>query len=188
MADGGDPQQGHEDTFETCEECAFDARSWRVAQAAKAFRALGADWAELLAAQPAERLRARPAPDVWSPLEYAVHTREVLDLWHEGLLALLAGDPFVVDFEREPDADRFPYNEEDPAHTAASLREACDRMAGLRRTTNRLAWSEPIRVEPEAIEPHFHAAGWRTLLLGWLHALHDGQHHLMDARRILASA
>ena len=57
-----------------CPDCGFDAQRLDVEELPQLLRDHALAWGELLA-RPG--VTERPAPDVWSPLEYACHVRDV---------------------------------------------------------------------------------------------------------------
>ena len=67
---------------ETCAQCGFDGDVYDPDALIAAVRALGPRWRRLLMWTDDE-LRQRPAPGVWSAIEYASHTRDVtaLHVW-----------------------------------------------------------------------------------------------------------
>jgi hypothetical protein len=72
-----------------CEQCGFAADSFAPGEVAERIRANAAAWPEVLGRPDAA---VRPSPDVWSPLEYAAHVRDVLRLF-EYRVALMLGRP-----------------------------------------------------------------------------------------------
>src|SRR5450759_2728596 len=57
-----------------CDECGFDVGTVSGRQVAARLRANAVSWSAVLRRADA---RARPEPQVWSPLEYACHGRDV---------------------------------------------------------------------------------------------------------------
>src|SRR5256885_17265563 len=77
---------------EACDECGFDGRRWRVRDAATLFYALGNWWRQATAGVAAEALNRRPAPGVWSVLEYGAHMSFVTAVIRAGLAVILEED------------------------------------------------------------------------------------------------
>jgi len=160
---------------ERCAECGFDSTHLTVPDAVAALRSMGRRWDALFEGVPDEALRRRPAPEVWSPLEYAAHTRDILGLFAVGLPPVLAGAhpnyPVATD---EPAGADHGYNSLDPRAVLGELADRAGQLAG----------------EAEAVK---NPADWeRTATLGdhdrdarWLlfHALHDASHHLRDVEK-----
>ena len=85
---------------ERCAACGFDGEEYTDRALCAALRSLGPRWRELLA-RAAPHLRARPAPDVWSAIEYAAHSRDITAL-----------HVFGVEQSLERDEPAFPEIEE----------------------------------------------------------------------------
>ena len=74
--------------------------------------------------------RRRPAPEVWSPLEYACHLRDVARLFDTRLRLMLTTDePRFDDWDQDAAAIDGRYGEQDPARVAEELAAACVRLA-----------------------------------------------------------
>ena len=83
--------------------------------------------------------RQRPRPDVWSPLEYACHVRDVFRLFDQRLGLMLAeDDPQFANWDQDDTAVDDRYGEQDPAVVAGEL-AACRR--GHRRLVRRGRWA-----------------------------------------------
>ena len=75
-----------------CQACGFVWEAWSTEVLPDELRALGPQWREAVeAASEHPRLRLRPQPEVWSPLEYACHVRDVLLMQRGRLYLALAG-------------------------------------------------------------------------------------------------
>jgi hypothetical protein len=113
---------------------------------------------------------------VWSPLEYAAHTRDVLALIGQGLGPILDDTrPEFPAVEPEPDAPDHGYNALDPDRVLQALERNANAMADR---------------ASKALPAHFGRTGTlggQTVDAGWLlrHAVHDATHHLKDVQRIL---
>lgn len=168
---------------ERCTECGFDGTRLSVGDAVTALRTIGPRWRQAFEDVPDEILRGRPAPDVWSPLEYAAHTRDVLAMNGLGMNEILKGHrpelPVIEPDEPEPDgsAADHGYNALDPERVLdeldANARRIADRAS---RVVGADPWTRSARV------------GDREMEAGWVlrHALHDASHHLRDVQRILS--
>src|SRR5262245_47828513 len=73
-----------------CPECGFDTQSFRREQVATMLLDNAAAWRQMLAETGDVRLR--PRPQIWSPLEYACHVRDVFRLFRERLDLMLSQD------------------------------------------------------------------------------------------------
>src|SRR3954447_14926606 len=112
-----------------CPECGFDAQGIGPADVATALRRVGPVVATVLGeGDPARR---RPAPEVWSRLEYACHLRDVALLFDGRLRLLLTADePRFDDWDQDAAAVEGRYGEQAPARVAAELTQACEQLAG----------------------------------------------------------
>ena len=125
---------------------------------------------QILRSSPA--VASRPQPDVWSPLEYGVHVRDVFRLFDQRLMLMLTeDDPLFANWDQDETARRERYGEQDPEVVADELEAAAGTMVGhitalrpdqLDRTGRRSDGSEFTVV---------------TLLQ---YFLHDVVHHLWD--------
>ena len=75
---------------EHCQACGFDSAYYDDQSLLDALRFLGPRWQQLLAGA-GPHLRVRPAPEVWSAIEYAAHTRDVIALHAFGVGQALTG-------------------------------------------------------------------------------------------------
>ena len=86
-----------------------------------------AAWREVLARPDAA---VRPRPDVWSPLEYACHVRDVFRLYDERLALMLAEDhPRFANWDQDETAVTDRYGAQDPARVADELDDAGAHLA-----------------------------------------------------------
>jgi hypothetical protein len=153
-----------------CPECGLDTRSFPREAIAGMVRVNAAAWLGVLAG-PGD-VRRRPAPEVWSALEYGCHVCDVLWLYDERLrLMLMLDAPRYPDWDQDATAVADRYAEQDPAVVAAGLREAADviaeRFEGLssdqwQRTGSR---SDGAQFTVESFARYF---------------IHDPVHHLYD--------
>ncbi|QKT07834.1 DinB family protein [Gordonia sp. X0973] len=112
-----------------CDECGFDAST--VPRAAIAATALGnaEDWSRFLRG-PAEDVRARPEPNVWSALEYGAHVRDMTRLFTDRVEAILATDsPEFPGWDQEAAAIAARYDQMDPAIVAEEVSADTARLA-----------------------------------------------------------
>ena len=160
----------------TCAECGLEAGRMEGPAVAPHLAAHAHDFAALLAGDPAV-LRGRPSPDVWSALEYACHVRDVLGLFAARVDRVLAEDePQLGWWDHEAAAVDERYNDQDPAMVAAALRGNASLLAdALARVGDR--WDRAGIRRP-----------WERFTVADLarFALHEGWHHLGDARRSCA--
>jgi len=102
-----------------CPECGFDAATMNRADLPEYTRIVVAAFvAALLPSDATER----PAPGVWSPLEYACHVRDICLLFDERLqLMLKQDDPLWANWDQDKAAVESKYWEQDPAIVAKEL-------------------------------------------------------------------
>jgi DinB superfamily len=169
---------------DSCRRCRFVYGDWAVEALPPVLGSLGARYAEpLLAAGKAPGLiRTRPAPDVWSGLEYACHFRDVLLAQRERLyLALVEDGPSFAPMYRERRVELGHYNAQSPVAVSAQIKMAAELLG------SDLAGLAPDQWQRSCVYNYVNPSR-RTLL--WLaqHTLHEGEHHLLDIKTVLASA
>jgi hypothetical protein len=91
------------EVHERCAACGFDGARFTDADLLTGLRSLGRRW-ELLLAGAGQELRTRPAPGVWSAIEYAAHSRDIVDLRAFGVEAALTVDEPAYPEITTPDA------------------------------------------------------------------------------------
>lgn len=163
---------------ERCAECGFDGEHLMVGDAITVLRSMGRRWRELFEDVPDERLRERPSPEIWSALEYAAHTRDVIAVIWWGVDRFLKGDePAFEGVEPdEPGADH-GYNALDPADVLSQLAANAEGMADRAERTLSEHWKRRGTVGETPTD-----TGW---MLG--HAVHDATHHIRDVERGLGA-
>ena len=160
---------------ERCEACGFDGGRYDDGELLDALRSLGPRWQALLAESGAE-LRRRPAPEVWSALEYAAHSRDITALHAYGVeQALTLDEPVFPDIAGDEliDAAAATYAELAPGDVGDALATHAGRLAQLAADAPRDHWSRGLTVGDSRSDV-------RRLLE---HALHDSLHHLDDVER-----
>src|SRR5690625_63383 len=154
---------------ERCPQCSLEAGVLTLAEIPAVIRAQVQVWPVVLLRGD---VRERPEPQVWSPLEYAAHTRDVLRLFTDRLaLILTEDDPTFGDWDPNEAALAGRYHELDPETVGAEI----------------LASAETLAAAVAAVPPE--SAGRRglrsdgaaftvTTLMQYL--VHDLVHHLWD--------
>ncbi len=169
---------------DSCDECGFIYADHVALTAVNELASLGPRWANRLHQASGEPegealLRLRPAPGVWSALEYACHVRDVLIAQRERLLLALVEDcPGFAPIYREQRAALARYGESDPAQVAEQVRVVAALVADTFGGIDQAAWRrECIYNFPEPAKRS----------LAWLaaHTLHEGEHHLQDFDRVM---
>ena len=153
-----------------CPECGFDANRISPSQVPDRVTTAADEWAQILISSPA--VASRPDPDVWSPLEYGCHVRDVFRVFDARLeLMLTEDDPTFDNWDQDATAVAERYAEADPDAVAAELDEAgrrfADRLAGV-------AGAQWDRTGRRSDGAEFTVASFSRYLL------HDVVHHLWD--------
>ena len=154
-----------------CPECGYDASTVPADTVGDRLRTNAAQWRPLL-----ERSQAsvRPRPNVWSPLEYACHVRDVYELYLHRLDRMLTeSDPLYDNWDQDATAVEKHYAEQDPATVAGELEGAAGRLADRFDTVTGDAWQRRGRRSDGAA---FTVDSFSRYLL------HDVEHHLWDVR------
>jgi len=103
----------------TCPECGLTAGDVAPSDIAARVRADLPRWAAVLARPDA---RTRPAPDTWSPTEYACHVRDVFALFRERIQLMLdQDDPQFANWDQDETAIADDYASQDPSVVSARL-------------------------------------------------------------------
>jgi MOSC domain-containing protein YiiM len=164
------------DGREVCEQCRFDSAAYGHEDVRGTLGVIEPWWRLLVAPMAEPSLRARPAPQTWSAIEYCAHSELVVGLHAAGLELLAGGDDVrLPPFADDDVANAAPVTEGSTiAATIAALARNAEQLrvryleAHRRRLTNTLtvADDQPRR------------AGWLAR-----HAIHDTLHHLQDVGR-----
>lgn len=150
-------------------------------------RALGAQvrdevhaFGRVLEAADDDQLRTRPAPATWSALEYAVHVRDVLNVFSERIVRTLAEhEPELGWWDHEAAIADGMANESDVGAVVDDLGRNASKLSEALRLVDDDGWSRgAIRRPGERF----------TIELMARFALHEVVHHRTDAQRSLASA
>jgi S-DNA-T family DNA segregation ATPase FtsK/SpoIIIE len=156
---------------DSCGECGFvygavDDVPAALSQAAGRFAAvLGDD------------LAARPAPGVWSPLEYTCHVRDMLLVQRDRIVvALVEDEPSFSPMYRDQRVDLLGYAGEEPRSVVAGLGVAAELLA---RLLERLSPAQLARTCT------YNYPTPRRVDVAWVaqHTMHEVEHHLADAAR-----
>jgi DinB superfamily len=152
-----------------CGECGYDARAVRPTEVKNRVYANASAWRGVLAAPD---VRVRPAPEVWSPLEYACHVRDVHVVFAQRVRSMLAeDDPLFANWDQDAAAVAGRYGDQDAATVAAELVAAAAEVTDLYGSVRGDQWDRPGRRSNGSV--------FTTLSLARYH-LHDVEHHLFD--------
>jgi hypothetical protein len=153
-----------------CEQCGLFAGEVEPGDVAERASLAAGEWVQILLSSPA--VTRRPKPDVWSPLEYGAHVRDVFRLFHGRLVLMLVEDePTFANWDQDETAINDHYAEQDPDTVAEELAEAAASFSA------RLAALEPSQLDRRARRSDGVEFTVRTL---GQYFLHDVVHHLWD--------
>jgi hypothetical protein len=128
---------------EPCPDCGFEPAAVERAAVPALTRRYAAAMAEALREPGAA---VRPAPAVWSPLEYGCHLRDVCALFARRLeLMLTEDDPEFENWDQDVTAVQDRYWEQPPAAVEAQLTEAADAIADAFAAVSGAQWERPGR-------------------------------------------
>lgn len=155
-----------------CTECGFDAATFEPTDVAALLRDNAAAWPAVLARAD---VRDRPSDDVWSPLEYAAHVRDVFRLYRYRLaLMLTEDDPLYPNWDQDAAAVEQDYGSQDPTVVSAELLEAAEDLAAAFEAVAGDQWQRTGRRDDGV---SFTVGSFATYFI------HDPIHHLHDVGR-----
>lgn len=152
-----------------CAECGFEPTAQTLADVPRLIHDTAMVWSVVLRRPGAKE---RPAPDVWSPLEYACHVRDVHRLFAERVQLMLTEDePRFANWDQDETAIEARYDEQDPAEVDVDLIEAAGHVAGLYST---------VTAETSGRRGFRSNGSVFTVETLGLYHLHDVVHHVHD--------
>lgn len=152
-----------------CPECGYELHD--PVLTGERLRAAVPRWAEVLGRPDVAR---RPSEHVWSPLEYASHSRDLVAVLGERVDAMLTGeDPVLSDYDGEAAAVRGQFWANDPDEVAQQI------AVGTESTVAVLG-----RVEGDDWECTGRRGDGRPFTVTEMcrYLLHDVEHHLHDVQ------
>jgi hypothetical protein len=153
-----------------CEQCGLSAGDLSPDEIGSRVFIAAEEWVQILNSSPA--VAERPRSDVWSPLEYGAHVRDVLRLFQARLDLMLAeDDPTFDNWDQDQAAIDERYREQDPEVVAAELEALAQSFVDK---INRLTPEQLTRTGRRSNGSEFTV----TTLLQYF--LHDVVHHLWD--------
>jgi S-DNA-T family DNA segregation ATPase FtsK/SpoIIIE len=159
----------------SCDECGFEYDSVPVSEIGSALRSNAEALVEVLSS--GSDVRSRPAPEVWSALEYACHVRDVMQVQIGRVARGLSEDtPSFEPMQRDERPARLHYNEQDPVVVREQILDAVSAFAdvfdGL--DEDQLARTVTYNWPVEMVRP-----------LRWVgrHTVHELVHHRLDIER-----
>lgn len=122
----------------------------------------------------------RPAPNVWSALEYACHVRDVFWLFDERLVLMLTVDgPLFPNWDQDATAVEERYAEQDPSRVAEELVQAAETVAARFASASGPQWQRTGARSDGAV---FIVESFARYFV------HDPVHHLHDVAPIVGDA
>ena len=121
-----------------CPECGFDAPGLARERVPDAIRDNATLWEVVLGTDDAA---VRPAPHLWSPLEYACHVRDVNRIFDERARLMLAEDgPAFAAWDQDAAAVEQDYGSQDAAKVAEEVVAAAEAVAATYESVPDDAW------------------------------------------------
>ncbi len=161
----------------SCAECGLDYEAMPPEDTIVAIRGFArryrAPLTRLLRGEDESVLRTRPAPETWSPLEYAVHVREVFGLYAAWVDKVLSEDQPVLEIPGGGLDQPAGENEAVPGDVAEELARNAESLAAALEAVPDGGWE---RTGVRHGQPRSVALMART-------AVHEGSHHLLDIGR-----
>jgi S-DNA-T family DNA segregation ATPase FtsK/SpoIIIE len=162
---------------ERCTECGFVYGDLPRAAVAGALRTVAAQYRSRLVGVPLDRVRQRPTPDVWSPLEYAAHVRDVLAEQRRRAGRALDEDlPRWGTMRPEALVTERGYNHDDPGAVVDTLEANAEALAGFLEALDEEGWARQGIYNWPTEQP-------RDLVWLGRHTVHELVHHLLDVTR-----
>jgi hypothetical protein len=156
-------------TERRCPECGLYTPGLPREAVSTLIRINAAAWQEVLAE---DDVAERPAEDVWSPLEYGCHVRDVLRVFDKRLeLMLGTDDPEFENWDQDAAAVAGDYQSQDPPTVIEDLLAGAEQIAARFETVSGDQWQRPGRRGDGAT---FTVESFARYMV------HDPVHHLCD--------
>jgi hypothetical protein len=152
-----------------CEACGFDPADVAADQLVDRLHENTRGWYDVLADGD---FAVRPAPHVWSRLEYACHVRDVHRIFAERVRLMLDEDnPEFENWDQDATAEAEDYGMQDPAFVGTELVELAAEAAAVYASVDSDQWQRAGR--------RSNGSAFTVESIGRYH-LHDVVHHLWD--------
>jgi hypothetical protein len=162
-----------------CDECSWKVHDLEDDDLVRLLGGEGPAWAGVLQHASVGALHWRPAPEVWTGLEYAAHLRGVLEVFGARVVRMLEqDDPELVVWDDEAAVTAEAYDEQDAADVLAGIQAAAAAYAEVLRGVGGAAWSRTGRREDTV---------FTVSSISW-YGLHESVHHRHDVERSLRNA
>jgi len=154
-----------------CEECGFDATSFARADIGRLIRENAAGWQFVLMQPDAGRRRN---DDMWSPLEYGCHVRDVYRICDFRVDKMLTeDDPTFANWDQDETAEDEGYADQHPVLVAAEVDDAAGQVADVFDDLTEEQWT---RIGTRSDGAKFTVESFAR------YVVHDVQHHDHDLR------
>jgi hypothetical protein len=164
-----------------CDECGFSYELVALDTIAGRLRSFGPRFREALAGAGPEVASCRPEPAVWSALEYSCHIRDVFLIQRErAVLAQVEDNPRTTRMNRDERVALCRYNAQALPDVLDQLAMAAELCALVFEDLDEAAWGRRL------VYPWPAPTGRDVAWVG-RHAVHEGEHHLLDVLRVLAA-
>jgi hypothetical protein len=121
-------------------------------------------------------IRRRPAPGVWSALEYTAHAAEVLDLLAPTIRQIVnETNPHLYFFDSDAQAAEKSYNDWPLLRALGDLESACADLSSAIEFVDPADWNRTGTFD----------WGEREAIDMARNAVHEGAHHLRDIEKVL---
>jgi hypothetical protein len=182
VGDGDERVAGQPAFTLDCDECGFVYDETEHGEAAAAIVEGAGAIAAHVEGLDEEAAHRRPAPDTWSPVEYACHVRDVLLVQRERVLEARRSrtPPHPSPMGRDERVDHAGYADQAPHDAARQLRDAAALFALVLDRLDHDGWSRTLVYNyPEPWE--------RSLRWVAVHTVHEVRHHRQDVERQLVT-
>ena len=153
-----------------CEDCGLAAGEVDPGTVAERAFVAAEEWVQILQSHPA--VEARPAPGVWSPLEYGCHVRDVYRIADARSASMLVEDaPRFPNWDQDETAVLERYADADPEGVADELEDAAQALVARLQG---VAPADRARTGLRSDGAEFTVASLSQ------YVLHDVVHHLWD--------
>ena len=153
-----------------CPECGFDASAITCTDVSDMLRGAVGRWHYVLTSRP--DVRERPSPEVWSPLEYGCHVRDVFRVYNGRVRRMLDEDgPHYLNWDQDQTALDDNYAAQDPSAVAEEVVIDGGQLAALFDSVKGERWqrtgfrSDGAAFTVDTLSRYF---------------IHDILHHLVD--------
>lgn len=166
-----------------CPECQLDYGTLHPPIAINTIKSIPRRFTEVLAVVDDEDndavIRTKPAPDVWSPLEYAAHVADVLDTFAEIIRRMYTEDKPTLGFwDPDEKAKADNYNAKAKDAVLEQMKGGAAALVAEAEKVDANGWSRTAEFP----------WGERDLLVMLQNAAHEGVHHLKDAEKGVSAA